>query len=159
MFHARTNNTCSNFSKSSLIFLLFNPNRAASHGTCTVEGACIRTAMLRNCSPVGALSHFLVFYFPTSHSERILPGSLNAPAFYSQARLDTTTVKQPEAVAKENTQSHAPISPPLVLCLLCTAKQTRSPGSNETSLLTLCSVTRDSRSFTDMLMVTTAVRL
>ena len=43
----------------------------------------------------------------------------------------------------------------LILDLLSTTQQTSSPGSNETSLLTLCSVSRDSRSLSDMLMVTT----
>lgn len=47
----------------------------------------------------------------------------------------------------------------LVLGLLGTAEETRSPGSNETGLLTLCSVAGDGRGLTNMLVVTTTVRL
>lgn len=47
----------------------------------------------------------------------------------------------------------------LILRLLCTSEQTSSPGSNETGFLALGCVTRDSRGFTDMLVVTTTVRL
>jgi hypothetical protein len=43
----------------------------------------------------------------------------------------------------------------LILDLLSTTQQTSPPGSDETSLLTLCSISRDSRSLSDMLMVTT----
>lgn len=45
----------------------------------------------------------------------------------------------------------------LVLDLLGTAEQTRPPRSDETSLLTLDGVPRDSRGLTDMLVVTTTV--
>jgi hypothetical protein len=48
---------------------------------------------------------------------------------------------------------------PLILGLLGTTQQTRSARSNKTSLLTLCGVPRDGRSLTDMLMVTTTVRM
>jgi hypothetical protein len=48
-----------------------------------------------------------------------------------------------------------PISSHLILDLLGTTQQTSSPSSNETSLLTLCSISRDRRSLTNMLMVTT----
>lgn len=47
----------------------------------------------------------------------------------------------------------------LVLGLLGTTQQTCSPRSNETSLLTLGCVAVDGRSFTNMLVVTTTVRL
>lgn len=47
----------------------------------------------------------------------------------------------------------------LVLGLLGTTQQTSSPSSNKTSLLTLCGVSRNRRSFTNMLMVTTSVRM
>lgn len=47
----------------------------------------------------------------------------------------------------------------LVLGLLGTTQETRSPRSNETSLLTLCGVTGDGRGLTDMLVVTTTVRM
>jgi len=47
----------------------------------------------------------------------------------------------------------------LVLGLLGTTEQTRSPRSDETSLLTLGSVSRDGRCLTDMLVVTTTVRV
>ena len=158
MFHARTNDTRPNFSKPSLTFPLFNPNRAASHGTCTAEDACqdYHSTELQPCRRFESFSGVLFSDFTFRVDP---PRILKCTSFLFAGAIGTTTVKQPETAAKENTQSHAPISPPLVLCLLCTAKQTRSPGSNETSLLTLCSVTRDSRSFTDMLMVTTAVRL
>ena len=58
----------------------------------------------------------------------------------------------------------APITPPssmmhLVLGLLGTTEQTRSPGSDETGLLTLCGVSGDGRGLTNMLVVTTTVRL
>jgi len=46
-----------------------------------------------------------------------------------------------------------------ILDLLSTTQQTSSSGSDETSLLTLCSVTGDGRGFTNMLMVTTTVRM
>jgi hypothetical protein len=48
-----------------------------------------------------------------------------------------------------------PISSHLILDLLGTTQQTSSPSSNETSLLTLCSVSRDRGGLTNMLMVTT----
>jgi len=47
----------------------------------------------------------------------------------------------------------------LVLRLLGTTEQTRPPGGNETGLLTLCGFPGDGRGFTDMLMVTTTVRM
>lgn len=47
----------------------------------------------------------------------------------------------------------------LVLGLLGTTQETRSPRSNETGLLTLCGVAGDGRGLTDMLVVTTTVRL
>jgi len=47
----------------------------------------------------------------------------------------------------------------LLLRLLGTTKQTRSSRSNKTRLLTLRSISRDGRSLTDMLMVTTTVRM
>lgn len=47
----------------------------------------------------------------------------------------------------------------LVLRLLGTTQQTSSPGGDETGLLTLCGVAGDGRSLTDMLVVTTTVRL
>src|SRR6266536_2355914 len=43
----------------------------------------------------------------------------------------------------------------LVLDLLSTAQQTSSPRSNETCFLTLCSVSRDCRSLTNLLMLST----
>jgi hypothetical protein len=48
-----------------------------------------------------------------------------------------------------------PISSRLILDLLSTTQQTSSPSGNETSLLTLCSVSRDGRGLTNMLVVTT----
>lgn len=47
----------------------------------------------------------------------------------------------------------------LVLGLLSTTQETSSSGSNKTGLLTLCGVTRDGRGLTNMLVVTTTVRL
>jgi len=47
----------------------------------------------------------------------------------------------------------------LVLRLLRTAKQTSSPGGDETGLLTLYGVAVDRRGFTDVLVVTTSVGL
>jgi len=47
----------------------------------------------------------------------------------------------------------------LVLDLLGTTQQTSSPSSNETRLLTLCGISRDRRCLTNMLMVTTSVRM
>jgi len=47
----------------------------------------------------------------------------------------------------------------LILRLLGTAQQTRPPRSNETSLLSLGGVPRDGRRLTDMLVVTTTVRM
>ena len=49
--------------------------------------------------------------------------------------------------------------PHLILCLLCTTEQTCPSGGDKTCLLTLCSISRDSRCFTNMLMITTTVRL
>ena len=51
-------------------------------------------------------------------------------------------------------QSH-----PLILRLLGTTEQTRPPGSDETRLLTLCGESGDRRRLTNMLMVTTTVRM
>src|SRR6267154_2021109 len=45
-----------------------------------------------------------------------------------------------------------PISSRLILDLLSTTQQTSSPCGNETSLLTLCSVSRDGRGLTNMLV-------
>lgn len=56
----------------------------------------------------------------------------------------------PEAMKTQSQSRHN-----LILGLLGTTQQTSSPSSNETSLLTLGSVSRDGRSLTDMLMVTT----
>ena len=53
----------------------------------------------------------------------------------------------------------APSSLRLILGLLGTAEQTRPPCGNETGLLTLDCVPRDRGSFTDMLVVTTTVRM
>lgn len=47
----------------------------------------------------------------------------------------------------------------LILGLLSTTEQTGSPGGNKTGLLTLCGVAGDGRGLTDMLVVTTTVRL
>jgi len=47
----------------------------------------------------------------------------------------------------------------LILDLLRTTEQTGPPGGNETGLLTLCGVARDGRGLTDMLVVTTTVRV
>lgn len=47
----------------------------------------------------------------------------------------------------------------LILGLLGTTEQTSSPGSDETSLLTVGGVAGDGRGFTNMLVVTTTVRL
>ena len=47
----------------------------------------------------------------------------------------------------------------LVLGLLSTTQETSSSGSNKTGLLTLCGVAGDGRGLTDMLVVTTTVRL
>lgn len=47
----------------------------------------------------------------------------------------------------------------LILHLLRSSQQTSPPSSNKTGLLTLGGVSRDCRSFTNMLMVTTTVRL
>jgi len=47
----------------------------------------------------------------------------------------------------------------LILCLLGTTEQTRSSGSDKTGLLTLDGVSGDGRSLTNMLMVTTTVRM
>lgn len=55
---------------------------------------------------------------------------------------------------KESMQATTQISKVLLFCLLSTTQQTRSPCRNETSLLTLGGVPRDSRRFTDMLMIT-----
>ena len=47
----------------------------------------------------------------------------------------------------------------LILGLLGTTEETSAAGSNETSLLTLGGVAGDGRGFTDMLVVTTTVRM
>jgi hypothetical protein len=61
------------------------------------------------------------------------------------------------------TQCHImqPIKQPTtsILDLLSTTQQTSSSGSDETSLLTLCGITGDCRGFTNMLMITTTVRM
>jgi hypothetical protein len=66
-------------------------------------------------------------------------------------------MKNPEA-AKQIPEP-CTMSSPLILDLLSTAEQTCPTGGDETSLLTLGSVPRDCRRFTDMLMVTTSVRM
>ena len=64
----------------------------------------------------------------------------------------------PEEIVTQSRLFRHPIhSPHLILRLLCTTEQTSSSGSNETGLLTLGSVSGDSRGFTDVLMVTTTV--
>lgn len=74
-------------------------------------------------------------------------------------------MKQPWHLLKRQCKRfETPKTPPysmmhLVLGLLGTTQETRSPRSNETGLLTLCGVTGDGRSLTDMLVVTTTVRL
>lgn len=47
----------------------------------------------------------------------------------------------------------------LLLCLLGTTEETRPSGGNKTGLLTLGGVSGDGRSLTNMLMVTTTVRM
>jgi hypothetical protein len=47
----------------------------------------------------------------------------------------------------------------LILDLLRTTQQTSPPGGNKTSLLTLCGISRDCGCFTNMLMITTTVRM
>ena len=47
----------------------------------------------------------------------------------------------------------------LILDLLGTTQETSSPGGNETGLLTLGGVAGDGRRLTNVLMVTTTVRL
>jgi len=47
----------------------------------------------------------------------------------------------------------------LLLRLLSTTQQTSPPGGDETGLLTLCGEAGDGRCFTNMLVVTTTVRL
>ena len=47
----------------------------------------------------------------------------------------------------------------LILRLLGTTEQTSSPSGDETGFLTLCGVARDGRRLTNVLMVTTTVRL
>lgn len=66
-------------------------------------------------------------------------------------------LRKPEPAAK-NTRTHASLVN-LILRLLRTTEQTSSPGSNKTGLLTLCGVAGDGRGLTDMLVVTTTVRL
>jgi len=53
-----------------------------------------------------------------------------------------------------NPDSQVEITKSLLLGLLGTPQQTRSPGRNETRLLTLGGIPGDCRCFTDMLMVT-----
>src|SRR5262245_38398002 len=48
---------------------------------------------------------------------------------------------------------------PLVLRLLSTTQQTRPPSGDETGLLTLCGFSGNGRGFSDMLVVTTTVRM
>ena len=56
-------------------------------------------------------------------------------------------------------QHSIPLTNDLLLGLLCTTEQTSSAGGNETSLLTLGGVAGDGRGLTDVLVVTTTVRL
>lgn len=53
----------------------------------------------------------------------------------------------------------ATLSSTLLLRLLSTTEQTRPPRGDETGLLTLYGVSGDGRGFTDMLVVTTTVRM
>lgn len=53
----------------------------------------------------------------------------------------------------------ATLSSTLILSLLSTTEQTRPPRGDETGLLTLYGVSGDGRGLTDMLMVTTTVRM
>jgi hypothetical protein len=73
-----------------------------------------------------------------------------------QLVFSSSICMQKMMVSQSPTPKHAIRS---VLDLLSTTEQTRSSGSNKTSLLTLCSISRDRRSFTDMLMITTTVRM
>lgn len=91
------------------------------------------------------------FFFLYSTNARYYPRA----TFFVMTALSTRT-------HKTNDQSN-PMNPnprkqqlrkPLLLRLLSTTQQTSPSGSDETRLLTLCSITRDGRSFTNMLVVT-----
>lgn len=60
---------------------------------------------------------------------------------------------------EKSAEKKDPQSPGSFLGLLRTAQQTGPSGGDETSLLTLGRIPRDGRGLTDMLMVTTTVRL
>lgn len=77
----------------------------------------------------------------------IIPGSL------SSQPVSDPNESQPCAIASSIR------APPLVLRLLRTTQQTSPAGGDETSLLTLGGVAVDCRGLTNMLMVTTSVRL
>ncbi len=67
-----------------------------------------------------------------------------------QPSASLSLIQEPDATVSRN---H------LILGLLGTAEQTCPPGGNETSLLTSDGVARDGRGLSDMLVVTTTVRV
>lgn len=102
----------------------------------------------------------LVFRLPTGNSTVSGSSSRSRQSksicfevfFRSSSLCSIRKVQRCEASMSEVMKT---LSTPLVLDLLSTTQQTSSPSSNETRLLTLCSVSRDRRRLTNMLMVTT----
>ena len=79
-------------------------------------------------------------------------------------KLQKHNMARCEGTARSQSAEHPANSTPisiahLVLDLLGTAQQTSSPGGDETGLLTLYGVAVDGRGLSDMLVVTTSVRL
>ncbi len=68
-------------------------------------------------------------------------------------------MKLPEMLDEKSAEKKDAQFPRSFLRLLRTAQQTGPSGGNETSLLSLGRIPRDGRGLTDVLMVTTTVRL
>ena len=104
------------------------------------------------------------------HHSRTMTSCLNVNALlrYGFVLMPDATAKREKVGGCASASCHLSTACPrqlqpqchrLVLGLLGTAEQTRPPGGNETGLLTLRSVAGDGRGLTDMLVVTTTVRL
>jgi hypothetical protein len=80
------------------------------------------------------------------------------PLSYQPSALGSTFNRCKQASKHHPNETMNPATT-LLLCLLGTTEKTRSAGSDKTGLLTLDGVSGDGRSLTNMLMVTTTVRM
>ena len=88
---------------------------------------------------------------PRSFHFVITPGHPHVEVWREKPTASSSFLSLPNATILQSTT--------LVLCLLGTTEQTCPPRGNETGLLTLGGVPGDGRGFTDMLVVTTTVRM